>query len=138
MESREAARRASGTSQNGMRPIALGSRNWMHLGTQKSDPPVAAIMSVLASAQRASLNIRLYLNHCLEKLADISFTTDQIHTLLPETGNLRQLELEFPPPTPIPARCDHAHSPTFPASPYSRCFITTTLRSRPAPATRGC
>jgi hypothetical protein len=41
-------------------------------------------MSVLASAQRADLNIRLYLSHCLEKLADRSFTTDQIHTLLPE------------------------------------------------------
>jgi hypothetical protein len=70
--------------ENGMRPIALGRKNWMHLGTQKSGPPVAAIMSVLASAQRADLNIRLYLSHCLEKLADRSFTTDQIHTLLPE------------------------------------------------------
>jgi hypothetical protein len=41
-------------------------------------------MSVLASAQRADLNICLYLSHCLEKLADRNFTTDQIHTLLPE------------------------------------------------------
>ncbi len=70
--------------ENSMRPIALGRKNWMHLGTQKSGPPVAAIMSVIASAQRADLNIRLYLSHCLEKLADRSFTTDQIHTLLPE------------------------------------------------------
>ncbi len=84
MDSQEAARRASGASQNGMRPIALGRKNWMHLGTQKSGPPVAAIMSVLTSAQRAGVNLRLYLSHCLEKLADRSFTTDQIHTLLPE------------------------------------------------------
>jgi len=61
-----------------------GRKNWMPLGTQHSGPPVAAIMTVLASAQRASINIRLYLAHCLEKLADRSFTTDPIHTLLPE------------------------------------------------------
>ena len=123
--------------ENGMRPIALGRKNWMHLGTQKSGPPVAAIMSVLASAQRAGLNIRLYLSHCLEKLADRSFTTDQIHTLLPETGNLRQPELEFHPPTPIPAGCDHGHSPTLPSSPLSCVFMPATLRGQTAPATRG-
>ena len=67
-----------------MRPVALGRKNWMHLGSQDSGPPVAAIMTVLASAQRAGVNIRLYLAHCLEKLADRSFITDQIHTLLPE------------------------------------------------------
>ncbi len=87
MDRREAARRASEASQNGMRPIALGAKNWMHLGTQKIGSPVAAIMSVLVSAQRAGLNIRLYLSHCLEKLADRSFTTGQIHTLLPENWN---------------------------------------------------
>lgn len=70
--------------ENGMRPIALGRKNWMHLGTEQSGPPVAAIMTVLASARRADVNIRLYLAHCLEKLADRSFTTDQIKTLLPE------------------------------------------------------
>lgn len=70
--------------ENGMRPIALGRKNWMHLGSEQSGPPVAAIMTVLASAQRAGLNIRLYLAHCLEKLADRNFTTDQIQTLLPE------------------------------------------------------
>lgn len=75
--------------ENAMRPVALGRKNWMHLGTQDSGPPVAAIMTVLASAQRAGLNIRLYLTHCLEKLSDRSFTTNQIHTLLPENWRLQ-------------------------------------------------
>ena len=70
--------------ENAMRPVALGRKNWMHLGSQDSGPPVAAIMTVLASAQRAGLNLRLYLAQCLEKLSDRAFTTDQIHTLLPE------------------------------------------------------
>jgi transposase len=70
--------------ENGMRPIALGRKNGMHLGSEQSGPPVAAIMTVLASAQRAGVNIRLYLAHGLEKLADRSFTTHQIQTLLPE------------------------------------------------------
>lgn len=77
--------------ENAMRPVALGRKNWMHLGSQDSGPPVAAIMTVLASAQRAGLNIRLYLTHCLEKLSDRSFTTDQIHTLLPENCNPQPL-----------------------------------------------
>jgi hypothetical protein len=55
-----------------------------------------------------------------------------------KTGNLRQPELEFHPPTPIPARCDHAHSPTLPSSPLSCVFMPATLRAQTAPATRGC
>jgi len=72
-----------------MRPVAFGRKNWMHLGSQDSGPPVAAIMTVLASAQRAGLNLRLYLAQCLEKLSDRSFTTDQIHTLLPENWKVQ-------------------------------------------------
>ena len=54
-----------------------------------------------------------------------------------KTGNLRQPELEFHPPTPIPAGCDHAHSPTLPSSPLSCVFMPATLRGQTAPATRG-
>jgi hypothetical protein len=67
-----------------MGPIAFGRKDWMQLCTQSNRAPVAAIMSVLASAKRADLNIRRYLTHYLEKLANRSFTTDQIQTLLPE------------------------------------------------------
>ena len=44
-----------------MRAMALGRKNWMDLGSEQSGPPVAAIMTVLASAQRAGVNIRRFL-----------------------------------------------------------------------------
>lgn len=70
--------------ENGMRPIAVGRKNWLHLGSQESGPKVAAIMTVIASAQRAGLNPRDYLAAVLERLADPQFKITQIHELLPK------------------------------------------------------
>jgi hypothetical protein len=35
-----------------MRPIALGRRNWIHLGHKEAGPKVAAILSVIESCRR--------------------------------------------------------------------------------------
>jgi transposase len=69
--------------ENAMRPVALGRKNWMHLGSQDSGPKVAAIMTVIASAQRQGLNVRDYLSFALRRLADPAFTTGQLPELLP-------------------------------------------------------
>ena len=79
----QAARRASSASQNAMRPIALGRKNWMHLGSEDSGPKVAAIMTVIASAQRAGINVREYLASVLPKLADASTTEAALAGMLP-------------------------------------------------------
>jgi hypothetical protein len=47
-----------------------------------------------------------------------------------KTGKLRRPELGLHPPTPLPAGCDHAYSPTFPSSPHSCVFIAATLHNR--------
>jgi transposase len=78
--------------ENAMRDIAIGRKNWMHLGSQESGPKVAAIMTVFASAQRAGHNIRRYLTSVLEKLADPAFKITQIQTLLP--GNWKDLTIK--------------------------------------------
>ena len=70
--------------ENAMRPVALGRKNWLHLGCQDSGPVVAAIMTVIASARRAGLNPRHYLADVLGKMADRAFTTTQLPVLLPE------------------------------------------------------
>jgi transposase len=70
--------------ENAMRPVALGRKNWLHLGSQESGPKVAAIMTVISSAQRAGLNVRDYLSDVLSKLSDPAFTTGQLASLLPE------------------------------------------------------
>ena len=69
--------------ENAMRPIAVGRKNWMHLGSQDSGPKVAAIMTVIASAQRQGLNVRDYLSFVLPRLADPAFTTGSLPDLLP-------------------------------------------------------
>ena len=75
--------------ENAMRDIAGGRKNWMHLGSQESGPKVAAIMTVIASAQRAGHNVRRYLTAVLEKLSNPEFKITQIATLLP--GNWEDL-----------------------------------------------
>jgi transposase len=69
--------------ENAMRPIALGRKNWMHLGSEDSGPKVAAIMTVIASAQRAGINVREYLASVLPKLADASTTEAALAGMLP-------------------------------------------------------
>lgn len=69
--------------ENAMRPIAIGRKNWMHLGSQESGPKVAAIMTVIASAQRQGLNVRDYLSFVLPRLADPEFKTGSLPELLP-------------------------------------------------------
>jgi hypothetical protein len=56
----------------------------MHLGSQESGPVVVAIMSVIASAQRAGLNLRHYLGDVLLRLASRDFKVTQLGDLLPE------------------------------------------------------
>lgn len=69
--------------ENAMRPIAIGRKNWMHLGSQESGPKVAAIMTVIASAQRHGINVRDYLSFVLPRLADPEFKTGSLPDLLP-------------------------------------------------------
>ena len=56
--------------ENGMRPIALGRRNWIHIGSEEAGPKIAAILSIFATCKRLGLNLRDYLNDVLPKLPD--------------------------------------------------------------------
>jgi transposase len=48
-------------AENSMRPIALGRKNWLHVGSAKAGPKVAAILSVVESCRRLKLSINDYL-----------------------------------------------------------------------------
>jgi transposase len=48
-------------AENSMRPIALGRKNWLHVGSAKAGPRVAAILSVVESCRRLGLPIKDYL-----------------------------------------------------------------------------
>jgi hypothetical protein len=52
-----------------MRGVALGRKNWIHIGSQQAGPRVAAILSVVESCRRLRIPVREYLNEILPGLA---------------------------------------------------------------------
>jgi hypothetical protein len=48
-------------AENSMRPVALGRKNWLHVGSAASGPKVAAILSVVESCRRLKLPVTEYL-----------------------------------------------------------------------------
>ena len=59
-------------AENSMRPVALGRKNWIHVGSQQAGPKVAAILSIVESCRRLKIPVREYLAAVLPGLADIS------------------------------------------------------------------
>ncbi|HXE30779.1 MAG TPA: IS66 family transposase, partial [Terriglobales bacterium] len=51
-----------------MRPLALGRKNWIHLGSALAGPPIAAILSVVETCRRLDLPLRTYLAEVLPGL----------------------------------------------------------------------
>ena len=56
-------------AENAMRPIALGRKNWMQIGSEKAGPKIAAILSVLETCKRLGVNAREYLLEVLPQLS---------------------------------------------------------------------
>jgi transposase len=54
--------------ENAMRPLVLGRKNWLHIGSQEAGPKIAAILSVMETCKRLQINLRKYLNDVLPKL----------------------------------------------------------------------
>jgi len=58
-------------AENSMRPVALGRKNWIHIGSSQAGPKIAAILSVVESCRRLKLPVRDYLAAILPGLADL-------------------------------------------------------------------
>ena len=54
-----------------MRPVALGRKNWIHLGSQEAGPKIAAILSILETCRRLQIPARKYLAAVLPGLAGV-------------------------------------------------------------------
>ena len=59
-------------TENSMRPVAIGRKNWIHIGSQQAGPRVAAILSVVESCRRLKIPVRDYLANVLPGLANTS------------------------------------------------------------------
>jgi hypothetical protein len=59
-------------AKNSIRPIAIGRRNWLHLGSKEAGPKIAAIFSIVESCRKLNVPIRNYLADVLPGVADRS------------------------------------------------------------------
>lgn len=59
-------------AENSMRPIALGRKNWIHIGSPQAGPKVAAILSIVETCKRLRIPVREYLASVLPGLGDVS------------------------------------------------------------------
>jgi hypothetical protein len=57
------------TAERSIRPIALGRKNWLHLGSKQAGPRIAAILSVIETCHRLNIPTREYLLDVLPRLA---------------------------------------------------------------------
>ena len=67
-------------AENSMRPVALGRKNWLHVGSPQSGPKVAAILSVIESCRRMGVPVKEYLLAVLpgiarRKLSEVTLLT---------------------------------------------------------------
>jgi hypothetical protein len=58
-------------AENSMRPVALGRKNWIHIGSPQAGTKVAAVLSVVESCRRLKLPVRDYFAAVLPGVADL-------------------------------------------------------------------
>lgn len=57
--------------ENSMRAVALGRKNWVHVGSPQAGPKIAAILSMVEGCRRLRVSARDYLAAVLPGLADL-------------------------------------------------------------------
>ena len=67
--------------EGGMRPLDLGRKNWLHLGSAEAGRKVAAIASIMETCRRLDINLREYLTEVLPKLG--SWSINRVAELTP-------------------------------------------------------
>jgi transposase len=79
---------STNVAENSMRPVALGRRNWIHIGSKEAGPRVANILSIVETCRRLVLPVREYLASVLPGLAD--FPVQRVAELTPRAWAARK------------------------------------------------
>jgi transposase len=58
-------------AENPMRPVVLGRKNWIHVGSEQAGPKVAALLSVVETCRRLKIPVREYLACVLPGLENL-------------------------------------------------------------------
>jgi transposase len=75
-------------AENSMRPIAVGRKNWIHVGSAQAGPKVAAILSIVETCRRLNIPVREYLVSVLPGLANVSL--QRLDELTPMAWAMKQ------------------------------------------------
>jgi transposase len=75
-------------AENSMRPIAVGRRNWIHIGSLQAGPKIAAIISIVETCRRLKIPVRKYLAAVLPGMADVQI--QRLHELTPSRWTVQQ------------------------------------------------
>ena len=73
----------NGPAEQAIRPLAVGRKNWLHLGADGALRPTAVLLSITASIKRHGLDPWAYLKHVLTELPARPAGTD-LADLLPD------------------------------------------------------
>lgn len=78
-------------AENSMRPISIGRKNWIHLGSAQAGPKVAAILSIVESCRRMKIPVREYLAAVLPGLNNLSIQC--VAELTPQAWSTKHKQL---------------------------------------------
>src|SRR5580700_1716540 len=68
-------------AENSMRPVVLGRKNWIHVGSERAGPKVAAVLSVVETCRRLQIPVREYLAWVLPGLGNVP--VQRVHQYTP-------------------------------------------------------
>jgi transposase len=74
--------------EGSIRPLALGRKNWLHVGSPEAGPKIAAIASIVETCRRLDINLREYLLDILPKLGE--WPISRVGQLTPATWKATQ------------------------------------------------
>ena len=74
--------------ENAIRPLAVGRKNWLHIGSEEAGPRVAAIVSIFETCRRFEINPRTYLLDVLPQMPE--WPSNRVAELSPMAWKSRQ------------------------------------------------
>jgi len=82
------ARLDNNTAERAIRPLAIGRKNWLFLGSEKSGLATAVLLSLVQSCRAIGVNPRLYLEDIFRRFH--GHTANRLYELLPDEWQKRQ------------------------------------------------
>ena len=76
------ARLDNNPAERAIRPLAIGRKNWLFLGSAKSGKATATLLSLVQTCRALNINPRTYLEDICRRI--MGHSTSRVHELLPD------------------------------------------------------